>query len=113
MTWLNVVLYGPGWLACAWIPVDWWLDRRFRRRYEERWGVPYDERTFPVGGGEVTITAPMSQADYEDLKARWLQRYGQSGAACDAYQPPATAADTGLCARCGMYDYKHQEQPDA
>lgn len=33
--------------------------------------------------------------------------------ACDAYQPPTTAADTGLCARCGMYDYKHQEQPDA
>jgi hypothetical protein len=29
--------------------------------------------------------------------------------ACDAYQPPTTPADSGLCARCGMYDYKHQE----
>ncbi|MCI3277483.1 hypothetical protein [Streptomyces cylindrosporus] len=26
---------------------------------------------------------------------------------CEAYRTPATAAETGLCARCGMYDYKH------
>lgn len=30
---------------------------------------------------------------------------------CDAYQLPTTAAASGLCARCGMSDYKHQEQP--
>lgn len=27
--------------------------------------------------------------------------------ACDAYQPPTTSEDSGLCARCGMSDYKH------
>lgn len=31
--------------------------------------------------------------------------------ACSAYQPPATPADSGMCADCGMYDYKHREQP--
>ncbi|MFE4420459.1 hypothetical protein [Streptomyces sp. NPDC056817] len=32
-------------------------------------------------------------------------------AACDSYQPPTTPAETGLCARCGMYDYKHRAEP--
>ena len=31
-------------------------------------------------------------------------------AACGAYQPPADPADSGLCARCGMYDYRHATQ---
>lgn len=34
------------------------------------------------------------------------------GTVCPAYQPPTIPEDSGLCARCGMYDYKHQEQPD-
>lgn len=33
--------------------------------------------------------------------------------ACAAYQPPAMASDSGLCARCGMSDYKHSGRPDA
>lgn len=37
----------------------------------------------------------------------------KDGAVCRAYQPPTTAEMTGLCARCGMYDYKHQEQHHA
>lgn len=32
---------------------------------------------------------------------------------CSAYLPPVTAADSGLCARCGMFDYKHSEQRGA
>jgi hypothetical protein len=32
-------------------------------------------------------------------------------AACDAYQPPVSPADSGLCARCGMSDYKHHTAP--
>lgn len=32
-------------------------------------------------------------------------------AVCNAYQPPATATDSGLCARCGMCDYKHTSAP--
>jgi len=35
------------------------------------------------------------------------------GAVCSVYRPPATAEDSGLCARCGMYDYKHAEAPGA
>lgn len=30
---------------------------------------------------------------------------------CDSYQPPTTPTETGLCARCGMYDYKHHPKP--
>lgn len=33
------------------------------------------------------------------------------GIACTAYRLPTTATDSGLCARCGMSDYKHKEQP--
>jgi hypothetical protein len=35
------------------------------------------------------------------------------GTVCDAYKPPATSADSGLCARCGMSDYKHPEATGA
>lgn len=42
MNWRDFILYGPGWLACGWIPAGWWLDHRFRRRYREVWGVEYD-----------------------------------------------------------------------
>jgi hypothetical protein len=34
----------------------------------------------------------------------------QDGAVCAAYQAPTEAEDSGLCARCGMADYKHREQ---
>lgn len=73
-----------------------------------------ERRTFPIpGGGEVTVTAPMSKADYEAFKAAWLERHRTDGAVCPGYQPPATPEDSGLCVRCGMFDYKHQEQPGA
>lgn len=31
-------------------------------------------------------------------------------AVCDAYQPPSTPEYSGLCARCGMYDYRHRAE---
>ncbi|NUP15365.1 MAG: hypothetical protein HOZ81_04525 [Streptomyces sp.] len=46
MTWRDVLLYGPGWAACALIPLYWWLDRRFKRRYLQRWGRPYNPKDF-------------------------------------------------------------------
>lgn len=46
MTWRDAILYGPGWAAFALAPVNWWLDRRFRRRYETRWGMPYRTEGF-------------------------------------------------------------------
>lgn len=72
-----------------------------------------ERRTFPWRGGEITVTAPMSDADYQALKASFTGATTWPDGACEAYQPPATAVDSGLCARCGMYDYKHKEQPDA
>lgn len=39
------------------------------------------ERTFPWKGGEVTVTAPMSEAEYEALKTRWLKEHGNPHAA--------------------------------
>lgn len=46
MTWRDVILYGPGYAACALIVLGPVIDRlhyrRTKRRYEERWGVRYD-----------------------------------------------------------------------
>lgn len=43
--------------------------------------VRAERRTFttPGGGGEVTVTAPMSDAQYEAFRARWLETYGKPG----------------------------------
>lgn len=73
------------------------------------------ERTIPVrdGGGVITFPRRMSDAEVEAFKARWQAKYGETGAVCSAYQPPATADDSGLCACCGMFDYKHSEASDA
>jgi hypothetical protein len=35
------------------------------------------------------------------------------GTVCAAYQPPTKPEDSGLCARCGMADWKHKETPGA
>ncbi|WP_442803457.1 PDC sensor domain-containing protein [Streptomyces pseudogriseolus] len=35
----------------------------------------------------------------------------QDHAVCHAYEPPTTAEDSGLCARCGMFDHRHQANP--
>lgn len=43
-----------------------WLGRRSRNRERQK-----QARTFPAHGGEVTVTTPMSESDYEALKTRW------------------------------------------
>ena len=48
-------------------------DRRTRRQQRAR--------TFPIARGQVTVTAPMSEADYEALKTRWLKEHGSPHAA--------------------------------
>ena len=69
-----------------------------------------ERRTFSIpGGGEITVTAPMSDAEYAEFKTRWQAT--RDGQACPAYRVPKSAEDSGLCVRCGMSDYKHQEQP--
>lgn len=93
------------------------------------------ERELPVYESDGVITFPhrMSDAEVEEFKARWQAAHGRPGTpprgpagassanqgravtrgVCSAYQPPATAEMTGLCARCGMFDYKHKEAPGA
>lgn len=42
-------------------------------------------RTFPIpGGGEITVTAPMSDAEYAAFRARWHATYGKPGAIVEA-----------------------------
>lgn len=38
VTWQDVILYGPGWAAFPLLVLNEFLERRFRRRYRERWG---------------------------------------------------------------------------
>lgn len=62
------------------------------------------------------------KTEYEALKEKWQREHGNdrtahrvkelrpvSPVACPAYQPSTEPADSGLCARCGMFDYKHRE----
>ena len=67
MTWLDALLYGPGWLACALIPVNWWAERRFRRSRE---------RELPVRGGVIAFPARLSDDEVEALEAWWQEKYG-------------------------------------
>lgn len=71
----------------------------------------------------ITFPRRMSGAEAAAFKARWQATYKPGCAhpvepldedgVCAAYQPPTTPADSGLCARCGMFDYKHQEASGA
>lgn len=54
-----------------------------------------------------------SHKDEHGTRWRFVPMAAKVGEVCGAYRLPTTAADSGLCARCGMYDYKHQEQPNA
>lgn len=56
-------------LAIASIMIS--LHRRRARRAHNR--------TFPVHGGEVTITAYITEAEYEAIKACWQALYGRAG----------------------------------
>jgi hypothetical protein len=50
----------------------------------------------------------------DDQGARWwLTSVAKAGTVCEAYRLPTTAEDSGLCSRCGMFDYKHKEQSSA
>ncbi|UJV42077.1 hypothetical protein [Streptomyces sp. AMCC400023] len=51
------------------------------------------------------ITAFRARRAAERAAARTVE----DGTVCGAYKPPATSADSGLCARCGMFDYRHSE----
>lgn len=92
--------------------------RRTRQDGTTRYQLQY-----PFRGGQIT-TGPLTEAEFEALTAKLEAEYAQYHdgramplhvldeeglSACSAYQPPTTPADSGLCARCGMYDYKHQE----
>lgn len=50
-----------------------------------------------------------SHADEHGTRWRLLPAAVEDGAVCEAYRLPTTAESSGLCARCGMSDYKHHE----
>lgn len=54
-----------------------------------------------------------SHADEHGTRWQLIPVAVEDGAVCEVYQLPTTAENSGLCARCGMYDYKHEEQPHA
>lgn len=85
-----------------------------------------------LGGGPVHCTreaghpenhvGPKRGADGKALKETWQREHGNkrtahhveelrpvSPVACSAYRPSADPVDSGLCASCGMFDYKHRE----
>jgi len=39
LSWQDAILYGPGWAAIPLMLLNHFAERRFRRRYRERWGV--------------------------------------------------------------------------
>lgn len=51
----------------------------------------------------------------DDRGARWwlMPVAAKDGTVCEAYRLPTTAEDSGLCAGCGMSDYKHEEESGA
>ncbi|MET7437010.1 hypothetical protein ACFYQQ_01095 [Streptomyces sp. NPDC005496] len=113
MTTLHLVAYAITWAAAiasmTGAALAWRAQQQARNTLI---ACRVERRTFSIpSGGEVTVTAPMSQSDYEALKAHFL-RHGP-GVACQAFRPSATSEDSGLCARCGMYDYKHVEPSGA
>ena len=55
---------------------------------------------------EFGLAVAVSESSVGDLT-------GGSVAVCTDYLPPATASDSGLCARCGMFDYRHSGPSDA
>ena len=82
-----------------------------------------ERRTFTTPqGGVLTFDRRMTDAEVQAFKEMWQRMYKPGaphpvvpllvdGAVCAAYRPPTAAEDSGLCARCGMSDYKHEEQP--
>ena len=99
-------------LAAAIVAITVLVRRRARPRHVE----------WTVDGDMLSFDRPLTDQQVEEFKARWQKTYGNnqtahhveelrpvSPVACPTYQPPIEPADSGLCARCGMYDYKHRE----
>ena len=84
-----------------------------------------ERRTFTLPSGGVLAFDPrMSDADIAAFKAMWQRMHKpdtahpvepliKDGTVCEAYQSPVIAENSGLCARCGMSDYKHHEEHHA
>lgn len=107
MTASQILACAIGWTVAIVAITALVLTRRSREE-RVRYRVEYSD-----GHGMLTTQKPLTEAELKAFEAQWRRRYGRTNAACSAYQPPAAPVDSGLCARCGMYDYKHEEQPGA
>lgn len=76
--------------------------------------VRAERRTFTTpGGGEVTVTAPMSDADYQEFRAAWLAKYDPPSLACTACRKGARCVEHCTCRECVSLRRPREEQPDA
>ncbi|MGQ4350481.1 hypothetical protein [Streptomyces sp. SAS_275] len=92
---------------------------RLRRRHREepqsgeRCGVlkpSFFEHTYET---ECVLCPQHSGSHVDEHGTRWrfIAVPAKDGDVCGTYQVPARSEDSGLCAGCGMSDYKHREQP--
>jgi hypothetical protein len=67
------------------------------------------DRTFLVGngGGEVTVTAPMTDTEYEEFRARWLAAYGNNQGAHPVVELRPVDDEQACGCRKGVRCVKH------
>ncbi|MET8766351.1 DUF6085 family protein [Streptomyces sp. NPDC004658] len=90
-------------------------DASWQQQNDGTWALPIRD-----GGGVLTVPARTTMGERARLASAWkavstpdpapAATQPTDGTVCTAYQPPTTAEMTGLCARCGMYDYRHTTQ---
>jgi hypothetical protein len=83
MTTSQIIACAISWTAAIAAVIAAALSSRAQQQTRDTLGaIRAERRTFttPDGGGEITVTAPMSDAEYEAFKARWQETYGKPGA---------------------------------
>lgn len=115
MTTSQILACAIAWTAAIVAVIAYVLARRRSRPESVAW---------TIDGGEITFDQALTERQVEEFKARWVKTYGNNQAAhrveelrpvapvaCSTFRPSTEPADSGLCAGCGMYDYKHRESP--
>lgn len=103
-------------ICWTWAAVAVWALGRARKarlalRSGERCGAE-KPAFFEHGQSTECVLRPQhsgSHLDEHGTRWRYLPMAAKDGDVCAAYRLPTTTEDSGLCARCGMSDYKHRE----
>lgn len=121
MTTAQIFACAVAWSAVIVAVTAYVTARVTRHRAATRWHIRYPVDPFD-GHGWLETQKPLTEEEYEALKVAWRREYGNNRTAyhvkelrpvdpvaCSAFRPSTDPADSGLCARCGMFDYKHRE----